>query len=86
MKQLFLLLLLLSVVYSCGSDSEGSPGKDINQTVDNQGWSVPIGLINGSGRPFALAKDPLLFPVKDIDFIAGDINVPSCIPLRLSMK
>ena len=75
MKQLFVLLILLANLCSCSGDSQDLPETNLNPAVDNQGWSVPIGLINGSDRPFALAKDPVLFPIKNIEFISDDLLV-----------
>jgi len=75
MKQLFLFLILIGTVYSCSGDSVEIPVSNTTPPVDNQGWSVPVGLINGSDNPFALAKDPVLFAVKDIEFISDDLLV-----------
>lgn len=63
----FFLLTLLLV--SCTSDTDSESNN--SNSGDNLGWTIPADLINGSGNPFALAKDPVLFPVKDID-IASD--------------
>jgi hypothetical protein len=71
MKKSFLFFLLILVLLSCsnsGTDAESNN----NASVDNLGWTIPVGLINGSGNPFALAKDPVLFPVKNVDFISDE--------------
>lgn len=74
-RKLFLLLILLIGLCCCSSDSQDLADINTSSTIDNEGWSVPIGLINGSGRPFPLAKDPVLFPVENIDFISDDVLV-----------
>lgn len=75
MKKAFLILCLGIMAFSC---SESSTDPIVDEPVfgtppdDNEGWTFPLPLIDGTGRPFALAKDPILFPVKNIDFIADE--------------
>jgi len=75
MKQLFSILILLASLYACSSDSQDLREANFNPAAANNGWSFPTGLLNGSGKPFPLAKDPVLFPVKNIEFISDDMLV-----------
>lgn len=71
MKNEVLICLLFFVLYSCSSDAVDKVANN-SESIDNLGWTIPVGDINGSGNPFALAKDPVLFPAKNVEFIGDE--------------
>lgn len=63
---------------SCGGGSDDFP--ETNNTVPPAverefEWTIDKGLINGSDNPFPLAKDPVMFLAKNVEFLADDILV-----------
>ncbi len=81
MKNFSLLFLFIVVLYSCSEDS--SQLNDINGFIpsgDEFDWIVPSGNVNGSGIPFALAKDPVFSLVKNTEFI-GDESLVAVISM-----
>ena len=78
MKYPFILIIVVCVLLSCGGGSDDFP--ETNNTVivpieKEFEWTIDKGLINGSDNPFPLAKDPVMFQAKNVQFLADDILV-----------
>jgi hypothetical protein len=66
-------LLVFVIFLSCSSDSSDISAIDQPPAVDQGSeWDVSEDLINGSGRPFPLALDPVLYPAHSVDFLPDE--------------
>jgi hypothetical protein len=78
MKYPFILVILACMTLSCGGGSDDFPesNNSVPPPVEREyEWTIDKGLINGSDNPFPLAKDPVMFLAKNVEFLADDLLV-----------
>lgn len=72
MKIVCLIFAVLIITVSCSDSEDMTLGENITASTKNFKWTIPSALINGSGNPFPLAKDPKLFKASEVEFLADE--------------